>query len=104
MAQEAIEAATTVAAYKNIGLLCLGFLIKLFWGDSKWPTVVAGSLMAFGLYFMISEYCPEKYQSAVSILAGMLSINLISTIFKVFKVNEEGLVESCRMWWRSDGK
>jgi len=105
MGQEAALAAEIIANWKQIGLAFGGFIVRLLWlweRPVKWIRIFAGLLFMFGALYFNEKRVPHDYREEVAVLIGLFTNNIITTLFKFYKVNEDGLIDKARTWWQSD--
>jgi len=104
MAQELVEAATLIPMLKGLLITILGFILKLLWfwkNRPSWPRIIAGAIFCCFIYWIVEVNAPPQYHGPLWFVAGMLSSNIINTIFELAKINEEGIKHYFVNWWKN---
>jgi len=107
LAQEQVIVGELLLNWKQIGLAFGGFVVRLLWlweRPVKWLRIIAGLCFMFGALYFNDKHTPHDYREEVAVLIGLFTNNIITTLFKFYKVNEEGLMDRARTWWHSDKK
>lgn len=105
LAQEQIIIGEFFLNWKQFGLALGGFIVRLLWlweRPVKWLRVISGLCFMLGALYFNDKHTPHDYREEVAVLIGLFTNNIITTLFKFYRVNEDGLLQKTRDWWHSD--